>query len=90
MFYRRIIVLVCSSHCHMHITLLMIKSSTDYFKDEITPWLKTNGRFKVARDVVLNHVTDKVKPQYKLSSNVFIGYDGYDTLINISSYPTLI
>ena len=52
--------------------------------------LKANERLKLSQDVASNHVREKVKPQCKLSYKVFEEKYGYDTLLGISPFPTLI
>ena len=45
---------------------------------------------KFAKYVTMNHVIYKGNPQFKLSYNIFKGKYRYDTLIEISPFPTLI
>ena len=42
----------------------------DHFKEEITPSLKANNRLTFSQDVAFNHVSEKGKPQCKLSYKV--------------------
>ena len=39
------------------------KIDADYFKDEIIPSLKANGRLKIYQHVEMNYVRDKGKPR---------------------------
>ena len=66
------------------------KIAADNLKDEITTSIKANNRLKCDQDVSLHSVRDKGKPQYKLSYKILQEEYGYDTLLDISSYPTLI
>ena len=66
------------------------KISSDRLKDEIIPSIKENDRPKLSQDVALNHVREKLKPQCKLSYKVSKEKYGYDPLIDIYLYPTLI
>ena len=52
--------------------------------------LKANDKLKFSQDVVLNNIRDKGKPKYKLSHKVLKEEDGYDPLLDISPYTTLI
>ena len=47
------------------------KSSADNFKDAIKTFLKESYRLKNSKCMTMNHVTEKVKPQFKLSYNIF-------------------
>ena len=40
-------------------------------KDKIIPFLKSKGRLKFDQNVVVNHLIEKGKPQFKLSYNRF-------------------
>ena len=66
------------------------KVSACRFKDEIIPSLKANYRLKSDRDVEKNHLIDKGKTRCKLSYKLFKEEYGYDTLLDISTYPTFI
>ena len=66
------------------------KVADGYFKDEIIPSLKASNRLKFAQDVALNRVRDKEKPRCKLLYKVLKEEYGYDTLLDISPYPTMI
>ena len=66
------------------------KFSVDIFNDEITPSLKENAGVKFDQYMALNHIREKVKPQYKLSYKVFKEQYGYYKLLGISPYTTLI
>ena len=62
----------------------------DNFKNQITPSLKANYRLKFAQDMALNHVIDNRKPWWKLSYKVLKEENGYDSVLGISTYTTLI
>ena len=70
--------------------LVVDKVDADYFKDEITPFLKTNDRIKFDQYVAMNHVIEKGNPRCKLLYKLFKGKCGYDPLLEISPFPTLI
>ena len=76
-------------HCNLHFNSLVIYFS-DNFKYEIKPLLKANHILKFAQHMTLNNVIKKRKPLLKLSYNVLKEEDGYDPLLEISPYPTLI
>ena len=60
------------------------------FKYEITPSVKANDRLKFDKDVAFNRVGEKLKPQFKVLYKLLKELYGYDTLLEISKYPTLI
>ena len=64
--------------------------SADYFKEEITPSLKANYRLILSQDGALNHVRDKGIPRCKISYKLLKEEYGYDPLLEIYTYPTLI
>ena len=66
------------------------KIASGHFKDEIMPSIKENDGFKLSQDVASNHVREKVKQRCKLPYTLLKEEDGYDFLIDISPYPTLI
>ena len=66
------------------------KTAADSFKDGNTTSLKANGRIKFSQDVVLNHLREKGKPQFKLLYKVLKGKYWYYPLVDISPYQTLI
>ena len=81
---------MCSVHCQLHFTSLVIKISADCFKDEITPLIKKNNGLKISQDLALNHVRDKGTPWCKISYKVLKEEYEYDPLLEISPYPKLI
>ena len=66
------------------------KISAGWFKDESISSLKTNDRLKFDQYTALNHVIEKGKPQLNLSYKVLKEKYGYDPLLGISPYPTLV
>ena len=90
MFYRKIRFLMCSVHCQLHFTSLVIKISADCFKDEITPLIKKKNGLKISQDLALNHIRDKVTPWYKISYKVLKEEYEYDPLLEIYPFTTLI
>ena len=57
---------------------------------KLHPSLKANYRHKFAQDVSLNRGREKGKPQYKLFYLLLKEEYGYDPLLEIYTYPTLI
>ena len=72
--------------------MLCSLSSECYFIGNIigTDCLKANGMLKFPQNVALDHLREKIKPQCKLSYKLFKEEDVYNTLLEISPYPTLI
>ena len=70
--------------------VIVDKIAADSFKDEITPWLKANDRLKFSQDVALNNAREKGKPQREISYKVLKEEYGYDPLLDMSTYITLI
>ena len=66
------------------------KIAVYWFKDEITPSLKTNDRLNFSQYVSLNCVREKGKLRLKLLYEVLKEDNGYTTLIVISPYPIFI
>ena len=66
------------------------KVVADGFKDDIIPSLKAKSRLQPDHEVILNQGREKVKPRCKLSYKVFNEKYGYDTLIEIFPFPTLL
>ena len=66
------------------------KISADCFKDKITPSLKSNYRLNFVQDVGMNNLIDKGKTRYKFLYKIFKEQDGYDPLLDISTFSTLI
>ena len=52
--------------------------------------LNKKDKIELAHDAALNHVTEKEKPRCKLSYKLFKEQDGYDPLLDISTFSTLI
>ena len=52
--------------------------------------LNKKDKIELAHDAALNHVTEKEKPRCKLSYKLFKEQDGYDPLLDISPFITLI
>ena len=53
---------IASVFCSLSYTFYSIgdKISADYFKDEVTPSLKTNDKLQFSPDVEINHVINKL------------------------------
>ena len=66
------------------------KISDVCFKDGITKSIEANCSHKFDQDVAINCVREKEKPRYKLSYRLFKEHYGYDSLLYISPFPTLI
>ena len=82
---------MCSVHCHLNFTSLVIKFLMIILKMKLHPRLrKIIGFKKNAQDVELNQVKEKGIIRVKLSFNVLKEKYGYIPLLEISPYPTLI
>ena len=66
------------------------KVSQDLFKCGIITSIEAKGAPKFALGVSLNHVKEKVNPQYKLSYKVFNEKIGSDQFLYISPFSTQI
>ena len=66
------------------------KFADDCFKDKIRHSLKVNDRLKIYQDVALNNARKKVKQRCKLSYKILKEEYGYNILLGISPYPSLI
>ena len=82
---------MCSINLHMYFTSLLIKFLLVVLKMQLhPPLLKANYRLKFSQDVAMNSLIENGKPQIKLSYNVFKEQYGYDSLLDISQFPTFI
>ena len=66
------------------------KISADYFKDGITPPLKANDSLKISQYVAINCEREKGKPRCKILYKVSKEEGGYDPLLDIYPFKTLI
>ena len=66
------------------------KVTVDFFKDEIRTFIKAKYRLKFFQDLVMNHVSDQVKPRFKIQYKLTEEQYSYDILFDISLFPTLI
>ena len=66
------------------------KVIADHYKEMIIPSLKTKDRLKLDQDGAIHNVKEKRKPWCKLSYKLFEEKYGYDPLLDIYPFPTLI